>query len=366
MVQDLFQQQTVFSKVEDPDREILSVKYLTEDVLRGFENEIYVISEKAFRKRKFYIDVPNLLIAGAGEEPAPAVGSSDLLVLEHLSTEDCVNKVSEMLEKDRPFSTAESFLRSVRQQSYANKYDFNEIIEIIYELLKNPFSIANVNGGIINYKNIYNVNEYLSGILKRGEEIGVSDTTREISRQVSQSPGPVMFETIMGEPLRHIINKIVFQGKVVAYLFVAQIQSPLSEKDYPLIEMICQWISDEFAKNKDLLDSRRYLADHLLTDLLENDYGTSQEVHSRIEILKFGQKPYHYIVAADLRFIRDKKLRIENLKEALKQILKSSRDITYKENLVYYLNSDQNHYFDSEKMAALIDFCSAATARDSI
>lgn len=353
-----FDTETVSVYFAASDCNLLSVKFLLEKVAVGFESEIYVAEGKDFCFENIPDNAINFIISGPLDREIPKERDLNLIVLkEEVSSFSALNRISDLLDKEKQFDKADHFLKQIRELSYVNKYDFNEVIDIIYGLFQNPFSVMGVNGEIINYKNIYEINDYLAGFLKRGEADAVAKGAEEVISIVSESMSPVMLHSFMGAPLKHIINRICINDKVVAFFFLAEMSNPLSESDFPLVEMVCQWLGSELKRDPSLLETKSYAVGHFLTDILDNNFGTAEEVEKRAEQLRIGQKPYHYLIVTDLNQIRNKKLNLDNVKNVLRTNLSGADYLTYKDYIVFYLNTEKKDYFTLEKIDQIERFC---------
>lgn len=335
------------------DSEITSVRYLGEPMGAGKINELYVGHTDNFLAFGIPERAVNLLCFGEPYvvEHDPAFAEFNCIVISPSENEPMIfNKILDEIEtRDRYLQASELLLQStlpIRRDAL----DLNEMMEVIYELLGNPFAISNPSGTILGHKHIFDIDAKFGNIFQSGSGVVPDfDEFSQANKDVDASTDPIFTED-MGT--KTVLYKIVIANTTVAYFRLVEINRPITDSDIVMVRIICDWLSREFRKSSIYLQPKSGEIIRLLLDLLEKRR-PPQVLEERMATLKFGQKKWHYLLAINYDKVDYGKTAPRNLRGTFEYKFPGSKAFISRDHIVLYLNSDNGSFFKGETMDTL-------------
>lgn len=337
----------VFSK-KQPDCDISSVRYLGAPLPEGKAKELYVGCTEDYLHFGIPTRAVNLLIFGSPEEVSAQIVFSEknYIVIAPSENEPVIfNMILDAIETDNRHMQASSLLLSsaVMRHSAA---DMNQIADIIYELLGNPFSISSANGVLIAYKNILDIDKDFGTQLREGDYLPILGGFAESNDLVSANSEPIIRQSETG---RYVLYKIVVASTPVAYFLLVEHERPITEADILMVKVICNWLSREFRKTPTHLRPQEGETSRLLANLMEDSRNQkTDELLQRAKNLGFGQKPWHYVMAIDLDDMDLTKITPSALRSILEFRFPDSKVLFFQQIAAMYVNSDNDHLLEGE------------------
>lgn len=173
-----------------------------------------------------------------------------------------------------------------------------EIIEIASKLLNNPIILTNAAYKVLAINDAgCEVNDAIfQAALKYGYCSSASIYAFEnegITKRVLDSDKAVLFNTGFSKKIPRIVEKIIIDNKVVAYLGVLQVNSSFLEDDYNTIELLIEVIKNEFKRDSSLLDNTNIIYESLILELLNKQIVNPFILKERLNSSKWDTKKYY-------------------------------------------------------------------------
>lgn len=237
---------------------------------------------------------------------------------------------------------------SVLSQSMSSSIqsmELPQIIDAIYDLLGNPFSICNTEGFLIDYKAI----DHLSGpsdlLFYHGDHVPIPQTFYKISEEVNQSSDPILYDTFASMDIRNYVGKITIGNSPVAYLLLLENDRPFTANDPLLIKIACQWLSVELQNTRVFLTPRSSLLTHFLLDLLNGRIATQESVTKHAELFRIPQKKWSNLLVVDCSNKELTPYSKQSLRRTLELQLPGSHGCFFQTYLLLYVNTDNYDFF---------------------
>lgn len=264
-----------------------------------------------------------------------------------------MNRLLELLSGQKKFRNCEEYLRKYNRLLKNNNLDMDRVVEIIYELLGNPFGICNAQGELMYYKNIDQIDEYYSNLIRQGEDYWVPQKFFEINEIVKHSAVPVVLESYMDRNVRNVLSRIMVDGEVECYMLVMEAEREITDLDINAIEFVCQWLSGEFKKNRLYQKADQAAVLHFLLELLNHTAGLPEEIRERAKKLNFGQKTYHYIMVLDFGGTDLYQYPIEAIQKDCSRNIRGVTSILFRERIVLYVNLEEGIFLTEDRRKVL-------------
>lgn len=237
--------------------------------------------------------------------------------------------------------------------------ELRQILDRIYELLGNPFSICNTDGVLIDYKAIDRVPGPEGMVFLRGGYVPSPETFHEVCQQVNLSPEPVLFSQFAGMPVRNVVAKITVGNEPVAYFLMLEHQKTILPGDLALLKVACQWLGIEMQQSKAFLTPASSLIAHLLADLLDDAELSRSALEQRCEMLKYGKREWNNLLLADCSDAGLNQYQIQGLRHTLELLLPGSHSVLYQGYIVIHVNTATYDFFTPALRARLAETAEA-------
>ena len=182
------------------------------------------------------------------------------------------------------------------------------ILDIGYEMLGNPILVTDKSWKVIAMTQAVNIpddrdwTEFLeSGTLPTdavaiGIKINLAD-------RIEQSSGPFIWKSDdMTYP--RLFSKVKVHDKSVATLSVIGFQRPVTEDDYPMMEILSNAVAAEMQKDQFRQYTRGLLYEDFLWNLLDGRLTDPEMVTERVKRLNIGIKENIYVFVFDPKRVR--------------------------------------------------------------
>lgn len=246
-------------------------------------------------------------------------------------------------------------LLSSSQTPALHAMEMTQILDCIYELLGNPFSICNSEGVLIDYKEIDRISGPDDMMFAAGDYVPVPDTFMEICQQVNLSTEPLMFLQFAGLPLANVVSKITLDGKPIAYFLMLACNKPILPSDLALVKTACQWLSIEFLRKKTFLTPKASLISHLLADLLSEVPPAEEAIQKRCAELNFAKKEWNHLLVADCADPEMSQYQIRGMCQTLELLVPGSHAIVHQRHIVVHINTSTYEFFTPSLQARLTE-----------
>lgn len=341
--------------------ELNGVRYLTKDIMYCDADIVYVAVEGEMEWEKLPYGLKNLIYCGKLKQGLKRSYRIHCIhIAEASKMEQIFERVLDIFEDEERYESCTELLLRSNLSLFRESLNMEQIADIIFELLDNPFSICNTDGVLICCRSNFNEDEHLGevGMVLSGEKrLGDSRYFEERNKIVENSSRPVVFEDVLGQKMKNVIAKIVIDNATVAYLLLLEHNRKLQETDLVLLHLICNWLSCELQDSTAFWAPERSCIVHFMVDLMQNNIRNHREIKSQAEYLKIGVKKYHYVLVVDYKDMDLKTKLPHAVAEELERKFPESQSMIFNENIALYVNTDEKEYFSDARKIVLEKMC---------
>lgn len=337
------------------------VRYLTKDMESCEGDIVYVAAEDGINWGDMPRGLKNLIYCGKLKQGSRRNGEIYCIhITEASPMEEIFEKVLDAFEDEKRYESGTELLLRSNLSPFRESLDIEQIADIIYELLDNPFFICNTEGILICGRNDFNGNrqaEEIGMILSGEKQLGDAGDFEEKRKIMENSPRPVVFEEALGQKIKNAVVKIMIDHTVAAWLLLLEHNRKFQETDLVLLYLISNWLSCELKDSTVFRTPERSSIVHFIAELMQNNLENHREIRTRAEYLKTGTKKYHFVLAVDHKDM-ELKIRLPHaVAEELERGLPGSCAVLFQEGIALYINTDEKEYFSDERKIFLEKLC---------
>lgn len=280
-----------------------------------------------------------------------------LLMIDLLEPSKIIDEIHAMIEED-------TFLTNCSLQLYEalslNK-GIQHIVDVAFSLLNNPILVSDTSFKLHAHsenkdiddklwleitRNGYHPKEYIDKLLKSNLPVTVFESNKPI---IIQEPN---------SKLRYISMKIDMGGTAIGFATILEYNSPFTDQDLKLSEVICKVLACEFSKNINLSQSRGLMYEYLIIELLDNDHMKKELIEERLQYINLKIKENIFVfVAILMNEYALNKVHLNYLCNELELVIPNNKCILYQDRLVMIISQNHNkNPFSDETFNVLTRF----------
>lgn len=235
-------------------------------------------------------------------------------------------------------------------KALAQEDSLQQLIEIGYEMLGNPFSIHDINFKKIAICNNAQKraddpvwNEFAIDGYTSVKSAGFY-TSNNYMEKVKNSDLPFFWSDSYSKYPR-IIGKIKIGNKHVAGLVVCAHEKSFRESDLELVHALCQAISVEMHKSQFLYYSRGLMYEDFFEDLLLGKIKDEKIINESIKVINLKLRKILYILTIDTSSFDKTNISLTYMRNELEKMLPESKAVIHNDHIVIFISSDRSLRF---------------------
>ncbi len=233
------------------------------------------------------------------------------------------------------------------------------IIDIGYELLKNPIVLFDTKSNLIAHSaNIETDDPLNSELLKNGrlstETINFIWAT-DHQKSLNNKRYPYYFKS---EKLKYnrIVGNIYKDKKKVALMVVWENERPFNEKDLDLVAQLCEIISSEMQRSEFYRNMKDVLFESFMSDLLDGKTTYVEPVMKRLGSMDWKLKQNLYLMVIDISMFDSTYMEISRIRDTIEPMIKDCKAFIYNNFVVALIGRDDKSLCPKAEMNDLIRF----------
>ncbi|MCL2124899.1 MAG: helix-turn-helix domain-containing protein [Oscillospiraceae bacterium] len=227
------------------------------------------------------------------------------------------------------------------------------VVAVGYELLGNPIVVSDKSWKAIaiaadeKESEDKGYNEFLTqGALSL--DTVTFDIKDKLTNRIERSEKPFRYQGANMKYAR-LLGRILAGNRPVATVSVIEVNHPFSDKDFEIVEMLCDAVSAEMQKNKFLHYTRGLLYEELIVELLESGGDNANLVSERIKALGLGMKKFLYVITVDIKGFDIEKFSLSYMRDYIEKMISGSKALIYNDYIVVVTScSRENNLLEAD------------------
>ena len=212
------------------------------------------------------------------------------------------------------------------------------ILDIGYKMLGNPILVTDKSWKVITMTDMVNIpddrdwTEFLESGTLPADAVATGIKTN-LADRIEQSGEPFIWKSDdMTYP--RLFSKVKVHDKSIATLSVVGFHKPVSEDDYPMMEILSNAVAAEMQKDQFRQYARGLLYEDFLWNLLDGRLTDPETVSERIKRLNIGIRENIYVFVFDLSEYDSKQFSLTYMRDVLEKMISGGRAIIYDNKIV--------------------------------
>lgn len=244
--------------------------------------------------------------------------------------------------------------------SFIHGKGLQDIICTGYKLLKNPIILIDASSKVLAYSGGVNVKDiFWNDLVLNGsfsyESVAMIEAKR-VNYIVNSNADPVYIgkETFS---VARLISKIVIDNKIAGSVAILEYEKSFSDNDIILFKLLCDIISAEMEKKRLIQNSKGYMYESFITDILDGKKIDVKTINNQIKYLGLNLKENLYVTT--IQFIESdimEKVGVQYLCNILELIISGAKSIIYKNSIVMIMSCSTKITSHQKDIKKLTDF----------
>ncbi|MHB8074690.1 PucR family transcriptional regulator [Desulfosporosinus fructosivorans] len=242
----------------------------------------------------------------------------------------------------------------------AQESGLEQIVEMGYEMLGNPFSINDMSNKCIAITSPAQLNDdpVWNEVVTSGYTSFTSWSfyvSNKLVELVDKNESP-FFWTDTYSKYPRIMGSIKISNKQIACIAVCAHERPFQESDLELTSLLCKALSIELQKNEFIHYSRGLLHEGFTEDLLEGKVTDEKVVSERLRILNLKFKRNLFVLTIDISNFSSSQTSLTFMRNEFEKKINNSKAVVYAEKIVMIISCDNEKHFLKNEITSLKEF----------
>lgn len=245
--------------------------------------------------------------------------------------------------------------------SLSKGYSFQQLVDLGYEILGNPFAINDYSGKTIAIIRVpgaeddpqwhelsiqgYNSTDFISYYLNQ----------EKLIQKMNETSFPIFWKDRRIK-YRRILGKIEARGKQLGTIGVIEFNRPFEERDLALVDVYCKALSAEMQKDKFVQSAKGLMYESFIKDLLDGVITDSQEIMERIKHIGLDLKNNIYIMTIDITEFDNTYQSLSQIRNLLENMIDNSKAIIYNNYIVAIVSCNNETYMKDFLLPKIREF----------
>ena len=325
------------------------------------KDTLYICCEEDLKGKKLPEGMVNLVLFGSNELPEEDANRCNVIFIKVDEKKDrkdfaleLFNRISVILQDNERYNKCADIIFRSNLLLSKKKYHIDEVADVIYEILGNPFSLCNREGVFLTSRYLFDIDAKFTEALKSIKSFPLPSTFEQVNSVVNVSEEPVIFEDFLGYPIRNVVGKVQIDGQEVAYMLMVEHNRRITELDIVLMKMICCWFSYEFRKDINFLYPEKAGRVRTLMQLIKDDI--SDYTGKTASEAGMGNGKYNFIFAVEFQNMNQEISSPHALAATMEELVEGSVSLLLDEDIILFVNTNDMGYVYPERKERMEEF----------
>lgn len=226
---------------------------------------------------------------------------------------------------------------------------FQQLVDLGYEILGNPFAITDFSGKTIGMIRIPGAEDdpqwhELSTLgYSSADFISYYLNQEKLVQKVNESKYPIFWNDKRIK-YKRILGKIETSGKQLGTVGVIEFNKPFLESDRQLVAILCKALSVEMQKDKFIQSTKGLIYEGFIRDLLDGSITDGGVIAERKKHIGLDLKKNIYILTIDISGFDGKHQSLNMIRTVLEDMIDNSKAIIYNDYIVVITSCNSEGY----------------------